>query len=54
MASDRPTQLLLGAGLWLLLAASLVLSVTFGPADIAPTEVWQTIGHHLGFGFTAS
>lgn len=48
MATGRSTQFLLGAGLWLLLAASLVLAVTFGPADIAPTEVWQTIGHHLG------
>jgi iron complex transport system permease protein len=48
MAPGRPTQVLLGAGLWLLLAASLVLAVTFGPADIAPTEVWQTIAHHLG------
>nr|WP_295886898.1 putative F420-0 ABC transporter permease subunit [uncultured Devosia sp.] len=38
--------------LWLALAAlllaSLVLAVTFGPADIAPSEVWQTIGYHLG------
>ncbi|UJW86164.1 putative F420-0 ABC transporter permease subunit [Devosia sp. SL43] len=48
MAPGRPTRLLLGAGLWLLLAASLVLAVTFGPADIAPTEVWQTIANHLG------
>ncbi|QQR37819.1 iron chelate uptake ABC transporter family permease subunit [Devosia oryziradicis] len=31
-----------------LLLASLVLAVTFGPADIGPTEVWQTIGYHLG------
>ena len=48
MASGRPTRWLLGAGLWSLLAASLVFAVTFGPADIASTEVWQTIGHHLG------
>ena len=48
MASGRLPQLLLGAGLWLLIAVSLVFEVTFGPADIAPTEVWQTIGHHLG------
>ena len=26
----------------------MVLAVTFGPADIAPAEVWQTIAHHLG------
>ncbi|WP_244488953.1 putative F420-0 ABC transporter permease subunit [Devosia sp. Root635] len=31
-----------------LLLASLVLAVTFGPADIGPLEVWQTIGWHLG------
>ena len=35
-------------GLVAILAASLVFAVTIGPADIAPTEVWQTIGHHLG------
>ena len=39
----------LGLSLLALLAASLVLAVTFGPADIAPVEVWQTIGHHFGF-----
>ncbi|ODT78458.1 MAG: iron ABC transporter permease [Pelagibacterium sp. SCN 64-44] len=26
----------------------MVLAVTLGPADIAPMEVWQTIGHRLG------
>ncbi|KKC34780.1 putative F420-0 ABC transporter permease subunit [Devosia psychrophila] len=31
-----------------LLLASLVLAVIFGPADIEPVEVWQTILHHLG------
>ena len=31
-----------------LLIASLVLAVTLGPADIAPSEVWLTIGHHFG------
>lgn len=35
--------------LWLLLLASAVLAVTFGPADITPAEVWTTILHHLGF-----
>lgn len=34
--------------LWLLLIASATLAVTFGPADITPTEVWATILHHLG------
>ena len=48
MSRARRSQIALGAGLWVLLAASLVLAVTFGPADIAQTEVWQTIGHHLG------
>lgn len=31
-----------------MLLASMVLAVTLGPADIAPMEVWQTIGHRLG------
>lgn len=38
----------LGATLLALLVASIVLAVTFGPADIAPAEVWQTIAWHLG------
>lgn len=37
---------LLGA----LLAASVTLSITIGPADITPFEVWGTVAHHLGFG----
>ena len=45
---SRPTLATLGLGLLALLVASLVLAVTFGPANIAPVEVWQTIGHHLG------
>ncbi|MDV3251634.1 iron chelate uptake ABC transporter family permease subunit [Devosia sp. BK] len=36
------------ASLCLLLLASAVLAVTFGPADITPAEVWVTILHHLG------
>ncbi|MBO9589195.1 MAG: iron chelate uptake ABC transporter family permease subunit [Devosia sp.] len=32
----------------LLLLASATIAVTFGPADISPTEVWTTILHHLG------
>lgn len=34
--------------LWLLLIASATIAVTFGPADITPTDVWTTILHHLG------
>ena len=47
-ATQRPTLLTLGIGLWVLLLASIVLAVAFGPAQIASTEVWQTIAHHLG------
>lgn len=45
---NRPTLATLGLSLAALLLASMVLAVTFGPADIAPSEVWLTIGHHLG------
>jgi len=45
---NRPTLATLGLGLLALLIVSLVLAVTFGPADIAPGEVWQTIGQHMG------
>lgn len=45
----RPALAVLILGLLALLLASLVLAVTFGPADIAPSEVWQAIGWHLGF-----
>lgn len=44
----RPTLAALILGLLALLLASLVLAVTFGPADIAPSEVWQAIAWHLG------
>jgi len=44
----RGPQIALSVGLWALLAASIVLAVTFGPADISPHEVWQTIAQHLG------
>ena len=47
-ATQRPTLLTLRIGLWVLLLASIVLAVAFGPAQIASTEVWQTIAHHLG------
>lgn len=45
---NQRTLVTLCLGLLALLIASLVLAVTFGPADIAPAEVWQTIGYHLG------
>src|SRR5690606_1837114 len=32
------------------LAASIVVAVTIGPADLAPAEVWGSIAHHLGLG----
>ena len=44
----RPTLAVLILGLLALLLASLVLAVTFGPADIAPSEVWQAIAWHFG------
>jgi iron complex transport system permease protein len=34
------------------LVASVVLAITFGPADITPGEVWSSVLHHLGFGAT--
>ena len=45
---NRGARATLILGLVALLVASLVLAVTFGPADIGPTEVWQTIAWHLG------
>ena len=45
---NRPTLATLVLSLLALLLASMVLAVTFGPADIAPLEVWQVIGWHLG------
>ena len=45
---NQRTLVTLCLALTALLLASLVLAVTFGPADIAPSEVWQTIGYHLG------
>jgi iron complex transport system permease protein len=45
---NQQTLVTLCLALTALLLASLVLAVTFGPADIAPSEVWQTIGYHLG------
>src|SRR5690554_147656 len=34
------------------LAASVVLAVTIGPAEITAGEVWASVLHHLGFGTT--
>ena len=48
MISSQTRLGVFGLCLLMLLLASLVLAVTFGPADIAPVEVWQTIGHHFG------
>ena len=45
---NRPSLAALNLALFGLLATSLVLAITFGPADIAPAEVWQTIAFHLG------
>lgn len=32
------------------LLASVVVAVTFGPAEITPAEAWGSIAHHLGLG----
>lgn len=37
-------------GLFLALVASVLLAVTFGPADVALTDVARSIAHHLGTG----
>ena len=44
----RPTLAVLILSLLALLLASMVLAVTFGPADIAPSDVWQAIAWHFG------
>lgn len=49
MSDLRPASVsLLIAGLCLLVVASAVLAVTFGPADIEAGGVWATIAAHLG------
>jgi iron complex transport system permease protein len=45
---NKPLDLAAVLGLWLLLLTSATVAVTFGPADVTPTEVWGTILHHLG------
>jgi len=51
--ASRPASFLAYAGLWVLVAASVVIAVTFGPARIAPAEVWGSLLHHLGLGETS-
>lgn len=41
-----PTGLLIGFAT-ALLVVSVTLAVTVGPADIAPTDVWGSVGHHV-------
>lgn len=50
--ASRPATVAAYAGLWALLAASVVLAITFGPADISAGEVWAALLHHLGLGET--
>lgn len=40
------------AGAGLLLVASVVLAITFGPAQIGPVDVWRSVASHLGIGTT--
>jgi len=51
--ASRPASFIAYAGLWVLVAASVVIAVTFGPARIAPAEVWGSLLHHLGLGETS-
>lgn len=37
------------AGLVVLLLASATIAITFGPAEITPTEAWSVVLHHAGF-----
>ncbi|MBU1305728.1 MAG: iron chelate uptake ABC transporter family permease subunit [Alphaproteobacteria bacterium] len=48
MNVNRGPERALSAALWALLLFGLVMAVTFGPAEIGATEVWQTIAHHFG------
>ena len=50
-ARRGPTALWV-AILTLALALALTFAVTIGPADLAPLDVWRSIGHHLGLGTT--
>lgn len=46
--APRTAPILLGAVA--VLVASIVLAVTFGPAQIGPVEVWRSVADHLGVG----
>jgi iron complex transport system permease protein len=46
--TSRPAYWTAYAGLFALLLASATLAITFGSADISPTEVWSTVLHHFG------
>lgn len=51
MASPaRVKGVLWTAGLGAALVISIIVAVTFGPANITPAEVWGSILHHLGIG----
>ena len=45
-----PAYALAYAGLWLVLIASAILAITFGPAHISASDVWAVVLHHLGWG----
>lgn len=49
---SRPATVAAYAGLWVLLGLSIVIAITFGPADIGAGEVWASLLHHLGIGDT--
>lgn len=46
--SQRPAVIAILTGLAVIMLVSATLAVTFGPAEIAPAEVWGAIAHHLG------
>lgn len=48
MIVDRPIGVAAALGLCVLMLASVTISMTLGPADISPSEVWATLLHHLG------
>jgi iron complex transport system permease protein len=52
LAKPRPAVAALAAVLGVVLVASVILAITFGPADITPGEVWASVLHHLGIGAT--
>jgi len=52
LAKPRPAVAVLAGVLGVVLVASVILAITFGPADITPGEVWASVLHHLGFGAT--